>query len=339
MSWHFSRALVEASLAGTCSAGGASAPSSSTPTPAMFFSPGKTTDAFRHSRSGMTCEPLTADRGTALLTWSREDSRARTFPQPERAQALPENEADYGGKWRGLLVKFDRALSGWKTLQCLFPEVLASSSLTLPRWGLMRDGELLERTTQALLTSGTESGFGQNWPSPDARDSQPEGLAAGMRRMEKYSTCGLQTAVILWPTPQAHKTTESGEIVNADGSPWDGVSKPHSATTRKPITTALADAVRMWPPPHGMSKDGRSNGPSGNELGRAVNQSLVPTPRSLDWKDTGTVPPSRMEDPGKDSLGQWVARSEPGGSLNPTWVEWLMGFPTGHTDLQPSETP
>jgi hypothetical protein len=27
------------------------------------------------------------------------------------------------------------------------------------------------------------------------------------------------------------------------------------------------------------------------------------------------------------------------GSLNPTWVEWLMGFPTGHTDLQPSETP
>jgi hypothetical protein len=27
------------------------------------------------------------------------------------------------------------------------------------------------------------------------------------------------------------------------------------------------------------------------------------------------------------------------GSLNPTWVEWLMGFPTGWTDLEPSETP
>jgi DNA (cytosine-5)-methyltransferase 1 len=23
-----------------------------------------------------------------------------------------------------------------------------------------------------------------------------------------------------------------------------------------------------------------------------------------------------------------------GGSLNPTWVEWLMGFPTGWTDLK-----
>ena len=27
------------------------------------------------------------------------------------------------------------------------------------------------------------------------------------------------------------------------------------------------------------------------------------------------------------------------GSLNPTWVEWLMGFPIGHTDLKPSEMP
>jgi len=27
------------------------------------------------------------------------------------------------------------------------------------------------------------------------------------------------------------------------------------------------------------------------------------------------------------------------GSLNPAWVEWLMGFPIGHTALEPSETP
>jgi len=28
-----------------------------------------------------------------------------------------------------------------------------------------------------------------------------------------------------------------------------------------------------------------------------------------------------------------------GGKLNPTWVEWLMGFPLGWTDLKPSEMP
>jgi hypothetical protein len=27
-----------------------------------------------------------------------------------------------------------------------------------------------------------------------------------------------------------------------------------------------------------------------------------------------------------------------GGSLNPQWVEWLMGWPLGWTDLQPLET-
>lgn len=28
-----------------------------------------------------------------------------------------------------------------------------------------------------------------------------------------------------------------------------------------------------------------------------------------------------------------------GGSLNPTWVEWLMGYPSGWTDLEDSATP
>lgn len=27
-----------------------------------------------------------------------------------------------------------------------------------------------------------------------------------------------------------------------------------------------------------------------------------------------------------------------GGQLNPTWVEWLMGWPLGWTDLKPLET-
>ena len=31
-------------------------------------------------------------------------------------------------------------------------------------------------------------------------------------------------------------------------------------------------------------------------------------------------------------------RTDVGGQLNPTWCEWLMGFPTGWTDLSASET-
>ena len=43
-----------------------------------------------------------------------------------------------------------------------------------------------------------------------------------------------------------------------------------------------------------------------------------PTPVARDWKGVGR--------PGQ--LG-----TEIGGQLNPTWVEWLMGFPLGWTDL------
>ena len=46
-----------------------------------------------------------------------------------------------------------------------------------------------------------------------------------------------------------------------------------------------------------------------------------PTPRSFMHKDS-TV------DRGKGNLGEVI-----GGKLNPDWVEWLMMFPVGWTDL------
>ena len=33
-------------------------------------------------------------------------------------------------------------------------------------------------------------------------------------------------------------------------------------------------------------------------------------------------------------LGRWVHQEKATGSLNPPWVEWLMGFPEGWTDLE-----
>ena len=97
---------------------------------------------------------------------------------------------------------------------------------------------------------------------------------------------------------------------------------------------------------------------------------LWPTPRANEYKDVlQSVPPSRQKDPGKCNLTQAVAMDQMlatpcardyrtgqrkryenkarannlndqiGGQLNPTWVEWLMGFPPGWTDLNASETP
>jgi DNA-cytosine methyltransferase len=54
----------------------------------------------------------------------------------------------------------------------------------------------------------------------------------------------------------------------------------------------------------------------------------LPTPNTVDAKG-GT-----RKGKGQEQLCHLV-----GGSLNPTWVEWLMGYPTGWTDLGASETP
>ena len=81
MSWLFSRALVEAFSADTCSDGARSALSSGTPTPRAFLPPDKMTDFSRPSRFGMTFGPLTDDLGAELLTWFLAASRARTSAQ------------------------------------------------------------------------------------------------------------------------------------------------------------------------------------------------------------------------------------------------------------------
>ena len=64
--------------------------------------------------------------------------------------------------------------------------------------------------------------------------------------------------------------------------------------------------------------------------------SLWPTPQASDNRDRGNLSSGavqrRMEKGKQISLSQCV--DDQSGALNPEWVEWLMGFPIGHTDLE-----
>lgn len=86
MSWLFSRVLVEEYLGENSLDGEPFAPSNGNPTPQVFLPPDKTTRFWKLSRYGMTCSPLTDDRGAELLTWFRAAFRARTLAQQEREQ-------------------------------------------------------------------------------------------------------------------------------------------------------------------------------------------------------------------------------------------------------------
>ena len=188
MSWLFSQALVAESLGENCLDGKPSVQSKSTATAPVYYVGDKTKEFSRLSRFGMTLQPLTADRGDALLTSFREVFLAKTFQQPEEEQASPENVRDSGVRWRELSVKYDQDLSSWRTHQCLFQEVLEESSLTLPRWGLMRNGELSERTTPEHLTSETESGC---WPTPSANNYEQTDVEKLLERRERIKSQGI----------------------------------------------------------------------------------------------------------------------------------------------------
>lgn len=90
-------------------------------------------------------------------------------------------------------------------------------------------------------------------------------------------------------------------------------------------------ARQMWPTP--VTHDATPSGPNNHYKGlghMAKHGETFPTLTSRDWK-SGKV---------KKDFGNSRPLSEHvTGQLNPTWVEWLMGFPPGWTDLEPSETP
>jgi len=63
--------------------------------------------------------------------------------------------------------------------------------------------------------------------------------------------------------------------------------------------------------------------------GKKQIQCKWPTPNASDGRDWASGYGSSLRNP--DIVGKEVI-----GKLNPTWVEWLMGYPTGWTDLSNS---
>jgi|JI10StandDraft_1071094.scaffolds.fasta_scaffold100894_6 hypothetical protein len=168
MSWSFSPALVAAFSEANCSGIEPCAPSSSTPTPDQFYWPDKPTEYSRLSRFGMTCEPLTADRGAALLTWYLAGFPAKTSALPERVQESTGSAAGYGGKWRALLARYDPTTHGWKIVQRSLLEGSDALLATWPRSGMTADGQCWELPMSEPHTA--ETGYGFSHPTPTARD-------------------------------------------------------------------------------------------------------------------------------------------------------------------------
>ncbi len=359
MSYIFSRALVEEFLEANCSESEPSALLNSNPTPQAYCSPARMTDYSRLSRFGMTYAPLTDDRGAALLTWYLEAFRARTFQLREKAPALTAPAPGSGGKCTELSMRYDRNSHSWKTHLCLWAEDLPESSVILPKSGTMRNGLCWERTTWEPRTSGNASGYLHMIPTPTACNAPNKGShSRGPKSLMDVASTGWMPGM-MWPTPRAGKT---------------GAETPESWLARyaagKVSTPPLGLAVKFATPQARDFRTGESNRWDNPRRSRNLNDQIAkfPTPMSRDWKDSGSSQGNRkspnlgtiasmypaprtkgmcggtgsyrkmkdLEAKGiitPDERRQMTAGS--GGQLNPTWVEWLMGWPLEWTALKP----
>lgn len=300
MSWLFSRALVEASSGGISSDGGLYAPSSATPTPQVFSLRVKTTDVCRRFPSGTTCERLTDARGAAVLTWCLAASPVRTSPTRARVQESPAPAPVYGPKWRGSSVRWDRDSSSWKTVPCSPAEASTSFSGIWPRWGMMHDGVCSEQLTPVRPTSGSASGSSESYPTPTAQDSPTRGNRSSSPNAAFRPGLAMMAARSMWPTPR--KCSAMAAKITPE-SAWAPGRFPN-------LETVVGQ--RTWPTP--TASDG-------------------PTPCARDYRDyrdNGSSPELARH--------STTLATHAGGPLNPLWVEWLMGWPLGWTDLRPLET-
>jgi hypothetical protein len=124
----------------------------------------------RLSRFGMTFKPLMESRGEDLLTWYREDFLAKTYPVQEKAQGSKGVDQACGSTWQELSVKYDRESHTWRIHRSLFDEALSSSSVTLPRWGMMQDGVVYQRLNVVEITNETE--YGSLLPTPTCHNAK-----------------------------------------------------------------------------------------------------------------------------------------------------------------------
>jgi hypothetical protein len=195
-------------------------------------------------------------------------------------------------------------------------------------------------------TKEKESGY---WRTPDAHSGRGPSSEERMKmKLEKKMPISLNDQVahpgLMWPTPKASGQEKLKTLIKRKG-------------IKEAVKHNLTAAVEMWPTPSQRDykggsgtikeKDGkyyRQSDKTGTKYGVRLDalieyqhRKMYPTPAAHEGRlgyqrrDTGKKGTQK-------SLTTIVIDDEGGrekttGQLNPTWVEWLMGYPKGWTDL------
>lgn len=279
-----------------------------TPTRRAYSKPECTTASLTKLQSGMMLRRSTVHRGAGWWILLLVASLVRTFQSPARVKASKDPAPVFGERCGASLGKFDLASCSLKTYQLSLLGDSTESLRILPRSGSMRSGIVFPHRPLAPLTAGTGSGSSvMPWATPCASDAGGRGYSTtqgrSLVREAKFNPL---------PTPKA-----------SDGDGRGGQAKRMEGRRRN-----LIDAASKWPTIRAANADKGGRG----DLIQAVRGNSnphfkAPTPSANDWKGSSKAGQRRgqLTDP---AMGVVPA----GGQLNPTWVEWLQGFPLGWTE-------
>lgn len=315
MSWHCLQEREAAFSVESYLAGIASERLKSRNTLAKSCSPANVTDSFQSSQSGMTCGHLTESPGAALSMSSAAASHAKTYPAQERESESTASAADSGQKCTESFARYDRVSHSWKTPQCSLLEGLDEFSETWPKQGMMRAGRAYQQQIAARPTAGKEYGF--LLPTPTRHDSHKA------HPSDLYGREGgpsLLQAVLKFPTPTAQDSK-----TRSNPSQMKRHSPPLSAVVMFPTPQVADKQFAYKQTPESIAKRAERH-----QLNLAHVVQLLPTPTCQDAKNNGSQSQKERNTPPLNAVV--------GGALNPTWVEWLMGWPLGWTALKPLET-
>ena len=318
---------VAGSSAERCSGGERSVPSKLRNTREASSCRDKKTESSTSSRSGMTLEHSTADRGERRSMSSVEVSHVKTSVLPEKDLVLSEeNGVGYGESMPGSFARYDRATASWKTHQCSLFGGLESFSATWPRSGMMRRGKCYQLATAAHRMNGRGCGLSEKFPPPTVFGNN------NRKGISPKAGDGLATYVKKFPTPCSHDS-------------FDMYLKDISTSKFDSARRGLVAFVRKWPTP--VASDHKSvKGSLRIKLSYAIERGATktrkyPTPCSTDATKWNNMTPEERQRKGQAVRLFNVVNEDGeknGGRLNPDWVEWLMGWPIGWTASRPLGT-
>ena len=281
---------------------------------------------------GRICEPSTAARGVASWIASLAAIRASRSPSPGGARART-TPGTCGRTSPASSASVGQNGCFWKTSPIISTSDIGRSEKSWKNWatGLRKDCSRRRKSARRIFANGSSC-----WPTPNVPGggNPPEILIRKgnhfVRPSGKKAHFGLDQAAGMWPTPTASCATGAGKAGRAGG--------PNIQT-----------AANLWATPKAC--DGAKPSAGKRRTRDLTHQSKRwPTPAARDAKGANSERHVR-EAKGRahmDQLANFAVHSRPartiskaGGNtcgatrvLNPAFVEALMGWPVGWTDVR-----